>query len=122
MAITIGTRPASIDGCWASWNEKAQPVVIRTEMEDGTVKVRRRSTGKIRVAEVSRTFAATDYQAFQDWFTVACAQGVYATRVMTPYGKEEVWRFSEAPQISWIDPKAFTVSCSIEQLAGWDAL
>lgn len=122
MAITIGTRPASIDGCWASWSEKAQPVVIRTSMEDGTVKVRRRSTGKLRVASVSRTFKAEDYQAFQDWFTVACQQGVIPTRVMTPYGKEEVWRFTEAPQIQWVDKKAFNVSCSLEQLAGWETL
>ena len=122
MAITIGTRPASIDGCWASWAEKAEPVVIRTTMEDGTVKVRRRSTGKIRVANVSRTFDAKDYQAFQDWFTVACQQGVLPTRVTTPYGTQEVWRFTEAPEINWVDPKAFAVSCTLEQLAGWDKL
>jgi hypothetical protein len=122
MAITIGTRPASIDGCWASWTEKAEPVVIRTNMEDGTIKVRRRSTGKLRVASVSRTFPATEYQAFQDWFTVACQQGVIPTRVMTPYGKEEVWRFTEAPQISWADPKAFNVTCALEQLSGWETL
>ena len=122
MAIKIGTRPASIDGCWASWSEKAQPVVIRTDMEDGTVKVRRRSTGKLRVANVSRTFDAKDYQAFQDWFTVACQQGTIPTRVMTPYGKEEVWRFTEAPQINWVDPKAFDVTCAIEQLSGWEKL
>ena len=122
MAITIATRPASIDGCWASWTEKAEPVVIRTEMEDGTMKVRRRSTGKIRVANVSRAFEAKDYQAFQDWFTVACQQGVLPTRVVTPYGAEEVWRFTEAPEISWLDKKAFAVSCTMEQLAGWDKL
>ena len=122
MTISIGTRPASLDGCWASWTERANPSVIRTEMSDGTVKVRRRNTGKHRVATVARNFDAQDYQALQDWFTVACQQGVIPTRMTTPYGADEVWRFTQAPEISWLDPKAFTVSCNIEQLAGWESL
>ena len=122
MAIPIGTRPSTLDGCWASWSEKAEPATIRTEFEDGTVKVRRRSTGKTRIANVSRVFAAKDYDAVQNWFNVACAQGIYPTRVMTPYKKEEVWRFTEAPDINWLDTNAFSASFKIEQLTGWDKL
>jgi hypothetical protein len=122
MAITIGRRTGGMDGCWSSWSEQEQPMVIRTQMEDGTIKVRRRNTGKHRVATVTRTFKAEHYVNFQLWFDVACAQGIYATRMMTPYGTEEVWRFSSAPQIQWADSKAFSVSCEIEQLAGWEKL
>ena len=123
MAIQIGTRPASLDGCWASWDEKQEPNTIRTDMEaTGYVKVRRRTTGIMRVAQVKRNFEAKDYDAVMSWFNVACQGGVIPTRMMTPYGKEEVWRFSEPPSITWIEPKAFSVSCSLEQLPAWSSL
>jgi len=123
MAITIGTRPASLDGCWASWQEKQQPNVIRTDMDQpGNVKVRRRTTGISRVANVSVTLEATKYQDFLTWFNVACQGGVLPTRVTTPYGADEVWRFTEPPQISWIDPKAFSVTAQIEQLPAYRGL
>jgi hypothetical protein len=120
MAVTTGTRPADIDGCWASWSESQEPNVIRTEMDaTGYIKTRRRTTGIMRMAEVSRTFEAKLYQDFLDWYNVACQQGVIPTKVMTPYGKEEIWRFTEPPQITWPDTKAFTVSCKLEQLPAW---
>ena len=123
MAIQIGTRPASLDGCWASWDEKQEPNTIRTDMEaTGYVKVRRRTTGIMRVAQVKRNFEAKDYDAVLDWFNVACQGGVIPTRMTTPYGKEEVWRFTEPFSISWIDPKAFSVSATIEQLPSWSSL
>ena len=123
MAVTIGIRPPSLDGCWASWEEQQEPNVIRTDMEvPGYIKVRRRTTGIMRVASVSRNFEAKDYTAFMDWFNVSCQQGVNPTRMMTPYGKDEVWRFSSPPKISWIEPKAFQVKCEIEQLPEWSSL
>ena len=122
MAIQIATRTVNMDGCWASWDEKAETNVIRTTMDDGTIKVRRRGTGKIRTATVSRNFNSKDYDSFQLWFNVACKQGVIPTRMMTPYGKDEVWRFAEPPAINWIEPGAFSVACTIEQLPGWDKL
>ena len=125
MAVTtvdVATRPAQMDGCWATWAEQDEPAVIRTTMEDGTVKVRRRNTGRHRVAKVSRTFKAVDYTNFMDWFNIACQQGVKPTRMKTPYDADEVWRFSSPPEIVWLEPAAFAVSCNIEQLAGWDKL
>ena len=123
MAVQIGTRPASLDGCWASWNEKQEPNTIRTNMENtGYMKVRRRTTGIMRVAQVSRNFEAKDYDDVMDWFNVACQGGVIPTRVTTPYGKQEVWRFTEPLSINWIEPKAFSVSANLEQLPAWRGL
>lgn len=123
MAITIGTRPASLDGCWASWDEKQEPNTIRTSMEAaGYVKVRRRTTGIMRVAQVKRNFEAKDYSDFVDWFNVASQGGVVPTRMKEPDGSEQVWRFTEPPTINWIEPKAFSVSCKIEQLPAWRGL
>ena len=123
MALTIGTRPATLDGCWASWDEKQEPNTIRTDMDaTGYTKVRRRTTGIMRVAQVKRNFEAKDYDDVVDWFNVACQGGVVPTRMMTPYGKEEVWRFTEPFSITWIEPKAFSVVAKIEQLPAWSTL
>ena len=123
MAVTIATRPTTIDGCWASWEEKQQSNVIRTEMDQtGSVKVRRRSTGVSRIANVSRNLTAEQYDDFVQWFNVSCQGGVLPTRVVTPYKKEEIWRFTEPPQITWLDSKAFAVSCTIEQIPVWKGL
>ena len=123
MAVTIATRPSKMDGCWATWDEKAEEVIIRTQMsQPGVAKVRRIATGISRVANVSRTFKAEDYANFKLWFDVNCQQGVLPTRMMTPYGAEEVWRFTEAPQITWLEPTAFSVTAKIEHLPVWDGL
>ena len=123
MAVSIGTRPLTIDGCWASWQEKQDSNVVRTEMDAaGYTKVRRRTTGISRKANARRVLEAKHYDAFIDWFNVACQGGVLPTRMKTPQGKEEVWRFTEAPEINWIDPKAFEVSVKIEQLPAWRGL
>ena len=123
MAVTIATRPASIDGCWATWDEKQEPNTIRTTMESaGYVKVRRRTTGVSRVANVSRNLESKYYDDFVSWFNVACQGGVLPTKVMTPYGKEEVWRFIEPPTIKWIDSGVFSVDVQIEQLPAYRGL
>jgi hypothetical protein len=112
-----------MDGCWASWDEQQQANTIRTDMsQTGSTKVRRVSTGIARNANVSRTFKAEDYDAFMEWYNVNCQMGVVPTRIITPYQKEEVWRFTEAPKITWIEPTAFAVTAMFEHLPVWDGL
>ena len=123
MAITIAARPAALDGCWSSWSEKQEPNILRTEMDlAGATKVRRRTTGITRIANVGRVFEAKYYDDFLRWFNVNCQQGVLPTRMKTPYLVEEVWRFTEAPEISWLETKAFSVTATIEQLPVWRGL
>jgi hypothetical protein len=123
MAITIANRPAGFDGCWGSWDEQQEPNVIRTDMEmPGYTKVRRRTTGISRKANVGRVFEEKYYDAFVMWFNVSCQGGVLPTRMTTPQGKQEVWRFTEPPKISWVSPKAFQVSVAIEQLPAYRGL
>ena len=123
MAITIGARPADIDGCWGSWEEKQDPNVIRTDMEaTGYVKVRRRTTGITRRANVSRVFEAKHFDDVMRWFNVDCQGGVRPTRIVTPTKKEEVWRFTEPFTISWVGPDAFQASVMIEQLPAYRGL
>ena len=119
MAIQVAARPASISGCFQSWSEKQVPNTIRTEMENGTVKVRRRTTGIFRQADVSVTLKGDVYQDFVDWWNVNCQQGAIPTKVITPYGAEEVWRMSEPPAIEWLQGSpnaAFRASMKLERL------
>lgn len=120
MAIpTVSTRPARLDGCWQSWREARQPQIIRSEMESGAVKVRRRFTGRRRMAEVSVTLKAEFYQDFVDWFEVTCLAGVNATQMKDPLGNEQAWRFTAPPEIEWLEPVAFRATATIERNELW---
>ena len=119
MAITIANRPATLSGAWASWTEARRSGVIRTEMESGAVKIRRRFTGRYRMAQVSVVLKADQYDDFVDWFEVNCLGGLNPTRVMTPRCVEQVWRFAEPPEIDWIDPGFFRVSATLERNESW---
>lgn len=121
MAIDPVARPGQLSGCWARWSEQDQPQFIRTQMENGTVKVRRRTTGVLRRARVSGPIMAPDVPAFLDWFRVLCQGGIAPTYMVEPDGTESVWRFTEPPQVDWSDihGRFATVSASLEQLPGW---
>jgi hypothetical protein len=117
--VPYAQRPATLDGCWSSWSEQQQQNLLRTQMDSGAIKVRRRTTGIMRVAQVSVSMPAKNYDSFMRWYNVACQQGVLPTMMCTPQCKEELWRFVEAPQISWVSKEVFTASCQIERLPGW---
>jgi len=115
MAIEIGERPAQLSGCWSSWQEQDVDTVLRTDMDSGAVHTRRRFTGVSRLVTASVTLKAALYQDFMDWYRITQRQGAIATRVVTPYGAEEVFQWAGPPNISWPDTKAFTASVSMYQ-------
>ena len=117
--VDYAPRPPTITGCWETWSEQDQPQIIRTQMETGRPKVRRRTTGVHRIAQVSRIVAAVDEVAFLDWFRVDCQAGTRPTVMTEPNGKETVWRFIEPFNIDWIGPGGFRASTRIERLPGW---
>lgn len=121
--IQIGLRPLSLDGCVATWTEKQLPNIIRTSMENLTVKVRRRTTGIMKQISCTVNLKAEVYKDFMEWFNIDCQSGVLPTRIKHPMdGTEIVVRFREAPQIEWLDKKVFKVSMELEQMPGWDGL
>jgi hypothetical protein len=119
--VTYVDRPISLSGCWGSWDEADQPVIIRSAMEDGIVKVRRRFTGVYRVANVTVALPSSKLAAFMSWFRLDCQQGVVPTTMFDPLGVEGVWRFTQAPQVAYMEPgvKGVRISCIIEQQPGW---
>jgi hypothetical protein len=117
--VPYAVRPAALDGCWASWSEQQQTNMLRTQMDSGAIKVRRRTTGITRVAQVSVSMPATKYAAFMGWFNLNCQQGVLPTMMCTPQCNEELWRFVNPPAITWVNKDVFTATCDIERLPGW---
>lgn len=125
MAITIGARPASLDGCFQTWSEHDASSTIRSDMDlGGYTKVRRRTTKAAWQVEASVTLSASLYETFMEWFRVACSAGVFPTRVKRPDGKEVVMRFTQPPVIEWFqaDKGAFRAACQLEQLPEWATL
>lgn len=123
--VTIGSRPATIDGCFSTWAEHDATSTIRSEMDlGGFVKVRRRTTAAAWQVEAAVTLDASLYDDFMTWYRVNCAAGVYPTRVKRPDGVELVMRFAAPPVIDWPerDPNAFRAACQLEQLPAWKGL
>ena len=117
--VTVAARPPSLTGCWKSWAEQDVSQVIRTTMENGAPKVRRRYTGRMRQAQASVVLAREYYDTFMGWYLTNCQAGVLPTYMVEPLGVTTSWRFVEPPQITWIAPEAFEAQCLLERLPGW---
>jgi len=115
MAIEIGARPAGLNGCWKTWKEQDVDVVIRTDMDAGNVKTRRRFTGISRSVTASVTLPHALLGLFHTWWRVNQRQGAIATRVMTPEGTEEVFQWSAPPTISISVDGTFTANVTMYQ-------
>jgi len=122
--VAYAARPIGLPGCWSAWSENDMPVSIRTQMESGLPKVRRRFTGVYRQAEVSLDAPPSILPPFMDWFRISCQQGIMPTAMFEPDGTESVWRFMAPPRIAWpsVHRTYVTISCAIERLPGWQVL
>jgi hypothetical protein len=120
MAYTgdIAARPGDL-GCFSSWDESQTDNVVKTPMDDGTVKYRRRFTGINRRVSATVRLPAADYPAFVSWYNVAQRQGSIPTYVKTPYGTEEVFQFMAPPVYSWVDRNVVEVTVNMYQGANW---
>lgn len=114
----IAATPAGL-GCFSSWEESQTDNVVKSTMEDGTVKFRRRFTGIDRRVSATVRIGKDDYPAFVSWYNVAQRQGSIPTRVKTPYGTEEVFQFMAPPVYSWVDPNVVEVSVNMYQGHNW---
>ena len=101
--MDLADRPIDLTGCWAKWQEKSFDQLVRTNMDTGEPKVRRRFTRTVRSAKVQVNYTKEDYYLFLEWFD-NCRQGVLPTKMIEPSGVESVWRFATVPQYDWIDP------------------
>lgn len=109
--------PAGLPDCAESWEEFDQPVTVRTNMEIGPPKVRRRFTRTMRGVRVSFTMDHAQAMQLRDYFEVDLQGGVLEHSFRHPFrGGVEAFRFVEAPRIANLGALACTVQCSWEQL------
>jgi len=116
--MDLADRPRVITGCWAKWTEKNIDPLVRSNMDSGEPKVRRRFTRTVRAAKVQINLLAELYPDFLNWFD-NCRQGVLPTLMVEPSGVETIWRFASVPQYDWIDKRVVSITVNIEQLPAW---
>lgn len=120
--VAYATRPAKLTGCWQSWQETQNSQVLRTGMENGDVKVRRRTTGVYRRARVVVALPKDRYHDFVDWYHVVTGGGVQPTNVVEPNGVESVWRFASELNVEWPSAEVVRFGVELEKLPGWQEL
>jgi len=105
------TWPASLPDCPGSWAEQAEPVSVRTNVEEGTPKVRKRFTKRIVRMQVGMTMTIAQRNTLDDFFYTTLDGGVLSfnfrhpwLNVLTPF------RMTEAPQFANEGPMAVNVS------------
>lgn len=120
MSTPIMDWPAGLPQCFESWSEQAQPVVIRTDQDNGAVKVRRRFTAAVRHVQASMVLDLPDVRRLLSFFEADCKGGVLPFRINDPIkGAEGVFRMRSAPSIANLGPLAATASLELEQLPYW---
>lgn len=111
--------PAALPQCAETWRERDRETLIRTPMETGPPKVRRRFTSPIREFDVGMTLEWTQFEALRDFYDISCAQGVVNHTFVHPYiRQEQIFRFAAPPEISSAGPLAVTVAMKWEQFEG----
>lgn len=105
--------------CAQSWEEMDEPNVIRTNVDVGPPKVRRRSTLQLRSVKVGWTMPAEKYELLMEFYETDCLQGINEFEYAHPVTKAvNRYRFSGSPKITMIKGKvgvgAIKVECEWE--------
>lgn len=108
--------PASLPQCPQTWAEVDKPTLIRSDVDVGVAKVRRRYTRDTALYEVSLTLPKDKYQAFEDFYRITLKDGLETFNYDHPYtGKVLEVRFVSPPTKS-MTGVAFQVSMQWESI------
>lgn len=109
--------PAGAPQFAESWQEMDDPLTIRTDMDVGPPKVRRRATRNTRRVTVGFIGTHAQWLALLSFFRIECQNGVEFHTFRHPYeGTVQQFRFVEAPQSTNLSALGVTMSCVWEQL------
>jgi len=109
--------PVELPDCAQTWEEQAVPVTVRTQMDTGQPKVRRRFTHTMRSMRVTFVLTHEQAMALRDFFEIDLQGGVQEHTFRHPFRDVvESFRFVEPPTISNVDALACSVACAWEQL------
>jgi hypothetical protein len=111
MATTGIDWPAGLPDCAGTYSEKAEPVTVRTNVEEGPAKVRRRFTQRVVRAQVGMQMHINQYDILDDFFYIQLNGGVGRFNFKHPWtGVASVWRMIESPDFSDMGPMAVQVT------------
>lgn len=116
MSVSYATWPFS---CPVSWVETPVPSLLRSEVDDGYPKVRRRFTKAWVEIQASFYINWEDAQAWRDFFRLDCQDGSLPFYIEDPYTEEQrLVRWKEPPSSSGsADTKpVFQVSGTLEEV------
>lgn len=109
--------PAALPDCAQTWTERDRPSTIRTDMDTGPPKVRRRFTAVMREATVGMIIASDQYEALRDFYEIECGEGTVFHTFRHPWSNVVTrFRFVQPPEFSNEGALAINVSMVWEQL------
>jgi len=111
--------PASIEQCFllSGYTEQAEPNIIRSDVEVGPAKTRRRYTKPIINIKASMVVTAAQLQVFDDFYHGPLMSGALRFLFKDPRtGVQKEFRFIDPPVYQPITAENWAVEMSIEVL------
>jgi hypothetical protein len=111
--------PANLDDCFiiAGYTEQKQPVAIRSEVEAGQPKVRRRFTRGVKFVSAAIKADRDQLNDFYSFFDVDLKGGVLRFEFQSPTsGTVREFRFLDPPVVTPLTDKYFQVAMNLEQM------
>lgn len=110
-----GTLPSAVllDG----YEERPPELTIRTQMDAGPAKVRRRMTDSVRPLKCAVVCTAAQVTIFDDFFTTTLSGGASAFNMTHPRtGSTVEMRFVSIPKYRSMDINLWEISMDLEEL------
>lgn len=100
---TIIDWPADLPDCPQTWQEQDAPDIVRTEMDIGLPKQRRRSTLRKTNVSVQWTLDKQTHELFDQFYYTTLQQGIFPFYYNHPEtGAQHSYTFAEAPAYNYI--------------------
>lgn len=114
----MATFPASLPNPLINGRKEAPPnLIIRTEMDQGPAKVRKRFTAGVRPLSVSFVLTEAQVSTLDTFFVTTTNGGADAFTMEDPRtDTNESFRFTEPPSYTPISYNAYDVKLELEQL------
>jgi hypothetical protein len=101
----------------SSYQERFAETSLRTPMEAGVAKVRRRYTAAPRQFDMSIRMTAEQVSLLRDFYEETCAGGTLAFDWVHPRNLQPAtFRFLDTPRVSASSPISFLVALKLEEM------
>jgi len=101
----------------SGFSRKKGDTLLRTEMEVGIAKVRRRYTKGINELRVSIWVTQSQFNDFETFYDTTLAGGVLSFNFVDPITKAtKVYRFKAPPETDYVGGETFAISMTWEEI------